>query len=169
MERNDPKGGILLLVLKLLGSLMILLAGIGAALCAVHYERTRVRLLDGWIDLILFIRGQIDCYLTPIDEMLRSLDPELLRSCMGRAGCTSLSELLHQGRLYLSPEAYRLLSGFVREIGSSYREEQLRRCDYYLEAVHPLREKIAEEQPVRIRLSVTLGICLSIATAILLW
>ncbi|MBQ2249468.1 MAG: hypothetical protein II326_04770, partial [Clostridia bacterium] len=80
-----------------------------------------------------------------------------------------LSELLHQGRLYLSPEAYRLLSGFVREIGSSYREEQLRRCDYYLEAVHPLREKIAEEQPVRIRLSVTLGICLSIATAILLW
>ena len=148
---------------------MILLAGSGASLCAVHYERVRLRLLDGWIDLILFIRGQIDCYLTPIDEILRALDPELLHLCMGSTGCTSLSALLQAGRLYLSPEAYRLLSGFVREIGSSSREEQLRRCDYYLEALRTLREKVAEEQPVRIRLSVTLGLCLSIATAILLW
>lgn len=155
--------------MKLLGTLMILLAGSGASLCAVHYERARLRLLDGWIDLILFIRGQIDCYLTPIDEILRALDPELLRLCMGSTGCTSLSALLQAGRLYLSPEAYRLLFGFVREIGSSYREEQLRRCDYYLEALRTLREKVAEEQPVRIRLSVTLGLCLSIATAILLW
>lgn len=148
---------------------MVLLAGAGAALCSLHYERTRLRLLEAWIELLLFIRGQIDCYLTPIDGILRAADPELLCACMGRRGCSSLQELLRGGRMYLPPEAVRLLSAFSREIGSSYREEQLRRCDYYLCALRPLRDKTAEELPVRIRLSVTLSACLAIGTAILLW
>lgn len=159
-----------MLFFKILGSGMILLAGTGAAFCSVRYERTRLRILDGWIDLIFFIRGQIDCYLMPLDEILRKADGELLRACSVKSAHTdSLETILHNGTIYFSADTHRLLSAFVREIGCSYREDQLRQCDYYIQALRNQREQIASQLPSRIKLSATLCLCLALGTAILLW
>lgn len=159
-----------MLFFKILGSVMVLCSGAGAAFFSVRYEGARLRTLDAWIDLILFIRGQIDCYLMPLDEILRKADTALPEgSPFGHAGAQSLDALLHQSKIYLSTDTHRLLSSFVREIGSSYREDQLKQCDYYIQALRSQRQEVASQLPSRIKLSATLCLCLALGTAILLW
>ena len=53
-------------LIKLLGALLVLSVGGFSAFGTVRYEKKRILVLDGWIDLILYIRSQIDCYLTPL-------------------------------------------------------------------------------------------------------
>lgn len=146
---------------KLLGSLVILLVGGIGALGSIRYERRRLRVLDGWIDMIHYIRGQIDCYLTPLDEILDTFVPTDTPA--------DLTALYNASLLYLDAEAKKLLFSFVREIGGGYREEQLRHCDFCIAELRRRREKISGELPMRQQLAVTLCVCLSVGTAILLW
>ena len=147
--------------LKLLGILVILLAGGASAFGSARYERRRLRVLDGWLDMILYIRAQVDCYLTPIDEILSDFVPENAPA--------DLASLYASSRPYLDTETRHLLEGFIRAFGNGYREEQLRHCDYCIAALRGRREGVAAELPARVRLAVTVCACLSVGTAILLW
>lgn len=154
---------------KLIGCVLILASGTGFALTASRYEKRRLSVLEAWIDLIFYIRTQIDCYLMPIGEILQTADRTLLRGCMGGPNEVELSVLLKRSAIYLGEEANRLLNSFVKEIGSSYREEQVKRCDYYLTALRGIREKQLEELPARVRVCTAISLCVSFGIAILLW
>ena len=158
-----------MIYLKLLGGGLIVFSGGFAAYTMAHTERRRLTVLEAWIDLILFIRAQIDCYLMPLDEILAQADENILRACACRTPHPNLSSLLSSSRQYLSEEARRLITSFVKEIGGGYREEQLRRCDYYITALRAERNKLASALPSRIRLSVSLCLCASLGAFILLW
>lgn len=155
--------------LKMLGGTMVIGAGSIAACCLAAYEKKKLTVLDAWIDLIFHIRGQIDCYLMPLDEILACADSAILKGCMCRTPHPDLPALLRTSSPYLSEESKRLITAFTKEIGGSYREEQLKRCDYYIHALRAIREKLAEDLPSRIKMTVSLCICASIAAAILLW
>ncbi len=156
-------------MIKLLGAVLILAVGGFAAYSTARYEKKRLSVLDGWIDLIVYIRAQIDCYLMPMDEILQNGDHTLLDACMSPTNATDLDAILRASSLYLDGEVKRLLEHFVRETGSTFREEQLRRCDYYVSALRTQRERLAAELPARRRLSTALCLCIAIGTAILLW
>ena len=158
-----------MLYLKLLGGGLLVAAGGFSAFSFSQFEKRRLSVLDAWIDLIFFIRGKIDCYLMPLDEILSTADQELLKACMCASPHPNLRTLLDASSAYLTEESKRLLGAFVKEIGSSYREEQLRRCDYYIQALRAEREQVAKELPARRRLSVSLSLCAAFAAAILLW
>ena len=156
-------------MLKFLGALLILSVGGFAAFVSVQYEKKRLNVVDGWIDLILYIRGQIDCYLMPIGEILSGSDRALFEACMSPSNAANLPAILDASGIYLDGDGKRLIESFVREIGLGYREEQLKRCDFFISSLRVLREKIAAELPFRIRLCATLCISIALATAILLW
>jgi hypothetical protein len=156
-------------MLKFLGALLIVAVGIFAAFVSVQYEKKRLGVVDGWIDLILYIRGQIDCYLMPIDDILSGGDRALLEACMSPANAADLPAILASCEIYLDGDAKRILDSFVREIGAGYREDQLKRCDYFISSLRAQRERIAASLPLRTRLCATLCICIALATAILLW
>jgi hypothetical protein len=125
--------------------------------------------LDAWIDLLVYVRGQIDCYLLPLDEILAAADKTLLSACAPSGEPHSLAALLQGALPYLDAEGQRLLSSLVREMGTSYREEQIKRCDYYVQALQLCREKVAQELPARLKMRTTLSVCAAIGVAILLW
>lgn len=158
-----------MILLKTLGAALILSVGGIAAFSAVRYEKKRLGVIDGWIDLILYIRAQIDCYLTPIDEILKKEDRPTPNDVNAPDAPADLSAVLNASRVYLDGDAKRLLERFVGEIGSSYREDQLKRCDYCVGSLRTQRERIAAALPSRTRLCAALCLCASIGTAILLW
>ena len=61
---------------------MVIAAGGTAAFYLASYEKKKLSVLDAWIDLIFHIRGQIDCYLMPLDEILSCADEAVLKGCM---------------------------------------------------------------------------------------
>ena len=156
-------------MLKLLGALLVLSVGVFSAFVSVQYEKKRLSVVDGWIDLILDIRGQIDCYLMPLDDILSGGDRALFDACMSPSNAADLPAMLEASGIYLDGDAKRTLDSFVREIGAGYREEQIKRCDFFISSLRTQRERIAAALPMRTRLCATLCICLSLATAILLW
>lgn len=156
-------------MLKFLGAVLILTVGIFAAFVSVQYEKKRLAVVDGWIDLILYIRSQIDCYLMPLDDILSGGDRALFEACMSPSNAADLPAILDASGIYLDGDGKRLIESFVREIGAGYREEQLKRCDFFISSLRTQREKIAAQLPLRVRLCATLCICIALATAILLW
>ena len=156
-------------MLKFLGALLILSVGIFAAFVSVQYEKKRLSVVDGWIDLILYIRGQIDCYLMPIGDILSNGDRALLEACMSPSNAADLPAILASCDIYLDGDAKHTLESFVRDIGTGYREEQLKRCDYFITSLRAQRERIAAALPLRMRLCATLCICIALITTILLW
>ena len=81
-------------MLKLLGALLILSVGVFSAYVSVQYEKKRLTVVDGWIDLILYIRGQIDCYLLPIGDILSGGDRALFEACMSPSNAADLPAIL---------------------------------------------------------------------------
>ncbi len=156
-------------MLKFLGALLIFAVGVFAAFVSVQYEKKRLSVVDGWIDLILYIRSQIDCYLMPLDDILSGGDRALFEACMSPSNAADLPAILEASGIYLDGDGKRLIEGFVREIGAGYREEQIKRCDFFISSLRTQRERIAAQLPLRTRLCATLCICIALATAILLW
>ncbi len=158
-----------MILIKLIGGGLILSAGAAAAYTTVRFEKQKLSVIDAWIDLIFHIRGQIDCYLKPLDEILACADREILKNCMCRTPHPDLKMLFDASAPYLGEEAKRLITSFIKEIGGSYREEQLRRCDFYINSLRIIRQKIADDLPSRTKLRITLSLCTAIGAAILLW
>lgn len=157
------------MLIKLIGSVFLLSAGALAAHTTAGYEKQRLAVLDAWITLIDYIRVQIDCYLLPLSEILAEADKSLFRACMCPSPSPTPEELYQSSLLYLSPDARRLISSFVREIGKSNREEQVRRCAYYVAGLENVRSRIAEELQGRIRVGCTLSLSTAMALTILCW
>ncbi|MBE6553279.1 MAG: hypothetical protein E7666_02940 [Ruminococcaceae bacterium] len=158
-----------MIAIKLLGSLLLLTSGVWIAIYEIRIGQTRISILDAWIELIEGVRTEIDCYLRPIHEILIHYPPDRLCACAaGKAGNT-LHALLQGALPYLDRDTRRLLSAFVKEAGDSYREDQLKRCDFYLLALRKKRDALAAASPAKIKLCITLSLCGAIGTALLLW
>lgn len=154
---------------KLLGSLTLLAVGGSLAVGNVKAERRRLSVMDAWIELVLTVRREIDCYLRPIDEILDGIPPALRRACTAGGDGNTFDTLLQRAAPHLDSEAYRLLESFSRELGGTYREEELRLCDFCIQALRTRRDALAAEHPARVKLGVTLSISAAMGAVILLW
>ena len=168
------------MICKLIGSLILLFAGGYISVAITRFERRRLRVLDGYISLIYYIKGQIECYAMPLSDILASADPSILAACLGVDMTTPLpvaplseerplTAMVQESRLYLEPEAERLLTTLTGELGSTYRAEQVTRCDHYLTALTEERRKLGDTLPARLRATCTLCLCCAIGAAVLLW
>ena len=165
-----------MILLKLVGSLLLLLAGGYVTVSVRRFERLRLRVLDGYVSLLYYVKGQIDCYAMPVQEIMARADPRVVADCLGRefrgdlfCGGLRLSDMLRESRLYLEPECERLLTTFVGELGSVFRAEQVARCDYYIQALTEERRKLYEAIPARLRTVSTLCLCCVLGAVVLLW
>ena len=168
------------MICKLVGSLILLFAGGYVSVAITRFERRRLRVLDGYISLIYYIKGQIDCYAMPLPAIMASADPAVLAACLGLDMTTPLptapfaaerplSAMVRESRLYLEPEAERLLTTLTGELGATYRAEQVARCDHYLEALTEERRRLGDTLPARLRATCTLCLCCAVCAAVLLW
>lgn len=157
------------MLIKIIGSLFLCASGVFSALSLCRYHRRRLDTTDGFISLIYYIKGQVDCYARPIGDILHSLPPEILRDCNCPAGAGSLEELVSESKIYLDRETLRLLTSFSSEFGSIFREEQTRRCDHYISLLRERRGDIANRLPAEMRSGSAICICIALCLAILLW
>ena len=164
---------------KIIGVTILLVAGGYVSLGISGVEKRRMGVLDGYISLLFYIKGQIGCYAMPMEQIMAHADPALLAACLGqptRVGeeavlisAPTLDGMIRDSRAYLEPESERLLTTFSSELGKTFREEQLLRCDYYIEALGEERKKLAESLPGRIRMNSVLCLCCLLGVAVLLW
>ncbi|MBQ8342206.1 MAG: stage III sporulation protein AB [Clostridia bacterium] len=152
-----------------IGCLLILWVGAAVGVLLVRFERRRCRQAEGFVALVRYIRLQIDCFSMPVGRILRGCDGKLLIDCGVESDClTDFCGLLQKTRLYLPEEMCRLLWDFGRRLGESYRADQLRNCDYFLERLTPCCDRLRTELPKRERMMLLLPMAFAAMLVLLL-
>ena len=144
------------MLLKICGTLTLLI--ITAYLCyeASALEAKRVRQAEGFLLLLRHVKAQISCFCTPTCEIFASFENEALSDIgfLERLSkgdfCTALEE--SRDKIYLDEEEINLLTAFGRELGKGYRQEEIEGCDYYIGELENAYAKKREEQPKKSRL-----------------
>ena len=157
------------MLIKLIGGAIILGVAISLSISHVKYEDRRLRTIDGFISLLFYIKGQIDCYSLPISDILMTLSPKILADCNSEDGVFSLDELVENSRIYLNEESERLLDSFCAEFGSVFRTEQISRTAHYIAALSEQRKLVECEVEKGRRVWSALYICCSLGLLILFW
>ena len=157
------------MLIKIIGSVLLAASGVCASVSLCRYCRRRLDTLDGFIALIFYIKGQVECYARPIGEIIASLSPEILRDLNCPTGASSIEELVSESRIYLDREGLRIVSAFSQEFGAVFREEQSRRCDYYIALLGERRARLSERLLPEMRAGSAVCICSSLCLLILLW
>ena len=157
------------MIIKIAGSVSIVICSIFFSLSHRNFQQRKLNTLDGLISLITYIKGQVDCYALPLKEILARLPAEIFYNCNCPVGADSLDEIVEECRVFLECESLRLVEAFASEFGSTFREEQIRRCDYYISSLTRERHALSDEVVKRSRVGSALFICSSLGLLILLW
>ena len=150
----------------------VLLIFMGGSLIAGRMNKIAerdLRLIDGWISFMRYVKGQIECFGVPIDKILSACDTALFTEIGYKKANVpgNLTELISECTLP-DKETACLIFDYAKEFGRYYREEQLKRCNYYIVALEEKRKRESDKLPQRKRLNTTLWIAGSLAVGILL-
>lgn len=138
---------------KWIGLLLLFCIAFTCAYWLAAFESRRFKQAEGFLLLLRHVRMQIDCFSRPMPQILSDIDPRTRALCAAPEKAADFDELLQGTRLLLDAEMCTVLFEFCDNLGKSYKEEQLRCCDYYIARLSPLCEKMREELPRRIRLA----------------
>ena len=158
-----------MLAFKIAGAVLTLASGTGLAVGAVRYERARLQVHDALISLIFYIKGRIDCYAMPVEQIMLGMDKSILADCRCPGQVESIEALLPHVKPYLDAETFRVLQSFGAGLGGGFRDEQIKRCDYYIELLREKRMQLESELPARARTNGVIWILCAAGAVILLW
>lgn len=132
---------------EIVGALFVLTASVLIGLDICSLESEKIKQGEELCALLRHIRSNIDFFLTPVDEILHDYSSPALDRC----GFTSvmkekgLKTALQDGGLTVRGKTIELLSAFSDELGAGYREDELKRCDYYIEKLNDENRAAAEK------------------------
>ena len=138
---------------KWIGGAALIAIGLLAAYLLAAFEVRRTEQAEGFLALLRHIRMHIDCFSAPIAQILSNVDPHTRKLCAVPDGVADFAELLQHTGLLFPLEIRTVLYEFSANLGKSYKEEQLRCCDYCIARLVPLCEKLREELPHRMKLA----------------
>ena len=154
---------------KAVGVLLVFFSGFFIAGRMNKRAENELRLTDSWISLMRYIKGQVECFGMPLENILSKCDIRLLRELgyKKEKAPKDFSELIVECDMP-DEESMGLIFEYAKEFGKFYRDEQLKRCNYYISALEEKRKRESEKLPQKKRLNATLWIAGSLAVGILL-
>lgn len=162
-----------MIIYKILGAGLILTSSLAVCMQGRAYEKRRLAQLGAYIELLTYIKNQIECYLLPIDKIIDRADPTLLRQC-GIVGKQSTVREASGGSLLIPESVYRgsrlseLLERFCKEFGAVYGEEQIKACERYIGELTQEYKNLGEKQNKDAHMRLTLLVSASLSLILML-
>lgn len=122
-----------------------------------RFESRRIRQTEGFLLLLRHIKAMISCYRAPVREIYDGFSCRALEECgfidaLRLEGSFERAIQICRERIYLEEEEINLLTAFGRELGKSYRDEEVESCDYYIGEFERAFAGRREEHPKRVKL-----------------
>lgn len=154
---------------KIAGALILAFSGFGGAYMLNSAESVRFSQTEALISFLRFVRAQIECFAMPASEIVLRCDKGLLSDCgFNVSDIDTGFDGLRRGSSISDDESRAIIDSFIGGFGNSYREEQIKECDYYIELLSERRQKLLEELPNKKRVNSALCISSALAAVILL-
>lgn len=156
-------------VFKLFGVMLVIIGGAISA-CVLNM-RAKISLThtEAMISFLRFVKVRVDCYAMPIDRILSDCDESIYEG-LGYTDAKKPEDLaaLAKHCTSLRGDIKDIMTKFASEFGKSYREEQVKLCDRYIDEMLMLRSDISARLPMQKKLNSTLCISGAMAIVILL-
>lgn len=136
------------MTVKIIGAVLILASSLGVSAFLTKEGKRKVENLEAIIKLIEYIKRNIDAFLTPLSGIFTGYTCEVLDGCgfgdeMRKNGLVSAVQC---GYLMLSENADDELLSFAEKLGGGYRDEEVKRCEYYRSVFESFAEAEREKQ-----------------------
>jgi len=136
----------------------------------IRHAGVRLSQLEDADALILFIRNHIESFMTPLAEILMSFKgysvhfEEFIRAAREQGMC----EAMECGKLEIGPDAERILGEFSRKIGSGFKEDELRLCNYCHSSIAEILKKERDDLNKKMKMYKTLPIMTAMSAVLIL-
>lgn len=155
-------------MLRLTGALLLLAAAAGGAYLRSRALYLPLRLTEGFIALIEYIRLRIGLYREPLDVIFSGFKDETLSEggVLAALRAEGWTGAVDSAAAQLPESVSKTLRDFGCELGRSPADSQERNCDAALRELTAERERMRRELPQRTRVSsallLTCGLMLAI-------
>lgn len=164
-----------MILYKIIGSTSIFLSAMIFSIQSQQFEKAKIKQAEAFITLIKFIKKQIDCFCLPIYEIISKADHTVLKNCgfkyfdiKNMPLDSSFEWILNNCGFYIDSEAIELIKKFSSELGKSYREDQLKSCNYYASELIEYKNRLISDLPQKRKLRTALCICSSLSFILLM-
>lgn len=147
--------------LRIMGASLVLLSAIILGRGYSAYSERAIAEYDGFLELLIYMKGKISCFLLPPSEIFKDFECEALERCglLMKIRCgvqisDAFSESSH--RLAIPPEAKRVLGGFFASFGSEYRDGEIARIEQTVSEIKRQRDDACELLTKKTKLAHTL-------------
>lgn len=160
----------MMIIYKIAGSLVLVVCGWICGITLAERGESALALTEGYISLVKHIRNQIDCFNLPLGRILSACPRDILASCGVLEGedVINLPALIESMQGRVPQQVFVLLAKFAGELGTGYRDTQLKLCDYYAGKLLTERDRLAADLPRQRKMLMTLCLCASAGAAIIL-
>ncbi|MBQ6263785.1 MAG: hypothetical protein IJK58_09760 [Clostridia bacterium] len=129
------------------GVSLVLVSSLAVSYSFISDKRKTIRHTEAILELISHVRSNIDFFLTPVEGIFEGFKNDALESCgfsdvLRRSG---IEKAVGIHAASLSKVTEDALVNFSRSLGRSYKEEQIRLCDFCSEKVSAELEREREE------------------------
>lgn len=153
---------------KLLGVLCVGSCGVFSVMRLNRKEDGILSSANAFCRFLEYMKNQIDCFSLPISEIFARADVELLRLCgyEKEKPPKDINEFIGACG-GVDKEIKKIMEELSLEFGKSYRDEEVKRCKYYLCRLEERRNALNEQHSVKKKLNLTLCISGCLAVIIL--
>ena len=151
---------------KLSGCGLIMLSGCVFAVLLNRSENERLKRIYALLELMRFIRREIDYFCVPVNEIFKRVDKNILNACGSSGEITDFDSFIASLSPEPDEEIRSVLTSFSRELGVSYREEQLKNCDLHINTLSSLCDRAERESKKNKKLHTVL--CISAAATVVI-
>ena len=151
---------------KLIGGAIILLLAAALADGLNKKEEAKSAQIKAITALLKFFRTQIDLYCAPVGEIFHRADEKLLSDCACKKTPENFDDFILSLERDPGERTREVLSSFAAELGSSYKEEQLKSIDHHISQMAEISAVASEETKKKKKLCTAL--CLSAAALIVI-
>lgn len=149
--------------------MIIAACGIESARRLNYKAQADINMIEAYLSLLRYTRGQIDCYALPIGDIFEKCDGERLWACGWREPVhpRGFDELFLCSNINDKTTRDVVLE-FCSDFGQNYREEQLKRCDFCISALESRKDELLSRLSDKKKLNLALCLSASLAVIILL-
>lgn len=156
--------------MKTLGIILLFSCSVIFGYYSSYKAKASLIQLRSLIDLMRYIRNQIEYFNTPISDIYSNYqeDNENIRCLINDISIIGWDEALKNcSYIYLSSEIISYLTQFGGLLGKSGKDEQLSHCDYYIKLLEDEYIKKEKDVPQKAKVSLALGFCAGLMLLIL--
>ena len=155
--------------MRAIGIIIVLISGVAGSFLVVSEFEKRLTNTRALCKLLRVCTEQVEYFSCSSHEILANCDALLLRECgyLDKEIPNDFSEFLDRCEI-LSNESRAIMIEFAKDFGKSYKDEQVKRCKYYLEKMDEHESKLESSLPAQRKLYFAILLAATLTAIILL-